>query len=105
MSLYADYHPETSTKGFGYGNKKKAVETLKKLKKMKSNRTYTLQVVNTMYNRAKYHKNRTKDMEDAMKVYEKFLKKYNKKNSNKNSKKKISKKRKVSGKKVSKNVS
>ena len=30
MSLYADYHPETSIKGFGYGNKQKALDTLKK---------------------------------------------------------------------------
>lgn len=48
MSLYADYHPETSIKGFGYGNKQKAIDTLKKLKKMKASRVYTLQVVNTM---------------------------------------------------------
>ena len=78
MSLYADYHPETSIKGFGYGNKQKAIDTLKKLKKMKASRVYTLQVVNTMYNRAKFHAHRTKDMESAMKVYQKFLSNYNK---------------------------
>ena len=92
MSLYADYHPQTSIKGFGYVNKKKAEETLKKLKKMKANRTYTLQVVNTMYNRAKYHPHRTKEMEQAMKVYQKFLKKYKSKN-NKNNKKVLTKKK------------
>ncbi len=94
MSLYADYHPQTSVKGFGYANKKKAQETLKKLKNMNANRAYTLQVVNTMYNRAKYHSHRTKQMEEAMKVYQKFLKKYKSKN-NKNNKKVLTKKKKI----------
>ena len=31
-----------------------------------------------MYNRAKFHAHRTKDMESAMKVYQKFLSNYNK---------------------------
>ena len=75
MSLYANYHPNTSIKGFGYVNKEKAEFTLKKLKKMNANRNYTLQVVNTMYNRAKYHSNRTKDMEKAMKIFKNWLKK------------------------------
>jgi len=89
MSLYADYHPEKSVKGFGYVNKQKAEATLKKLKKMKANRAYTLQVVNTMYNRAKYHSHRTKEMEQAMKVYAEFLKKYKSKTNKKNKKKKV----------------
>lgn len=89
MTLYADYHPETSVKGFGYVNKQKAEATLKNLKKMKANRAYTLQVVNTMYNRAKYHSHRTKEMEQAMKVYAEFLKKYKSKTNKKNKKKKV----------------
>lgn len=90
MSLYADYHPETSVKGFGYVNKQKAEATLKKLKNMKANRAYTLQVVNTMYNRAKFHSHRTKEMEQAMKVYAEFLKKYKSKtNKKKKNKKKV----------------
>ena len=89
MSLYADYHPETSVKGFGYINKQKAENTLKKLKKMNANRAYTLQVVNTMYNRAKYHSHRTKEMQQAMKVYAKFLKKYKSKKNIKKYKKKV----------------
>ena len=31
MNLYADYHPQTSIKGFGFANKEKAEETIKKL--------------------------------------------------------------------------
>ena len=48
---------------------------LDKLKKLNRGRTYDLQVINTMYNRAKYHKFRTKKMEEAMKVFQKYLKK------------------------------
>ena len=33
MSLYADYHPETSTKRTGFKDKEKAKETLKIIKK------------------------------------------------------------------------
>ena len=33
-----------------------------------------MQVVNTMYNRAKFHANQTSDMREAMKVFKKWLK-------------------------------
>jgi hypothetical protein len=62
--------PKTIT---GYGTKEKALETLKNIKKF--DKTYQKQVVNTMYNRAKYHKYQTKGMRDAMKVYKVWLNK------------------------------
>ena len=40
---------------------------------------YQKQVVNTMYNRAKYHPYQTEDMREAMKVFEKWLQKNSKK--------------------------
>lgn len=61
--------PRLST--LGYGTRKKAVDSVKKLKKM--DKSYQRQAATTMYYRAKYHKYRTKDMEAAMKVYKKFL--------------------------------
>ena len=75
-SLYEDKHPNTSTKGTGFKNKQKALDTLDILK----NRDiiYQKQVVNTMYNRAKYNANQTKGMRKAMKVYKEWLKKYKK---------------------------
>lgn len=96
MSLYADYHPESSVKGFGYKNKEVALKTIMKLEKMDKNgelkkkligpdkridaeqiknkiRSYKLQVVNTMYNRAKFHKFRSNDMLEAMKVFKEYL--------------------------------
>jgi hypothetical protein len=118
MDLYADYHPHTSLKGFGFANAEKAKSTLTLLnksvavrKKMKVNPHYKNQVVITMYNRAKYHPNRTSDMLEAMVVFKKYLdehgiktngkvgskgkgkksNKYNKKKSNKSYKSKKNK--------------
>ena len=73
MELYSDRNPKTTIKGFGYGNAKKARNTLKKLRKLNKPEVYKFQVVNTMYYRAKHHKYRTNDMERAMKVFKKYL--------------------------------
>ncbi len=72
--LYNDLHPETSTKATGYKDKKTAYNTLKIIK----NRSlrYQFDVINTMYNRAKYHKKQTKEMRQVMRIYKRWLKKY-----------------------------
>jgi hypothetical protein len=72
-SLYEDKHPNTSTKGTGFKNKEKALNTLKIIKERDIN--YQKQVVNTMMNRAKYHPHQTKEMREAMKVFRNWLKK------------------------------
>ena len=73
-SLYEDKHPNTSTKGLGFKNKEVAEKTLEIIK----NRDiiYQKQVVNTMYNRAKYHPYQTPDMKKAMKVFKEWLNKH-----------------------------
>lgn len=58
-------------KTLGYGTRKKAVNSVKKLKKM--DKAYQRQAATTMFYRAKYHAHRTSDMEAAMKVYKSFL--------------------------------
>ena len=73
--LYNDKNPKTTVKGLGFKNKKKAKDTLKKIKN--KSLIYQNQVVITMYFRAKYHPHRNKDMENAMKVFEKWMKKNN----------------------------
>lgn len=75
--LYADDHPELSTKGTGFKNEKIAINTIKII----SSRSlkYQFDVVNTMYNRAKYHPNQTPDMLKAMVVFKRWLDKYIKK--------------------------
>lgn len=70
-SLYADYHPETSRKSLGYKNKEVAIQTIKKIKKQPLK--YQKAVINTMKNRAKYHKYKTKEMTEAIKVFDKWL--------------------------------
>ena len=74
LSLYADYNPKTTLKGTGF----KDEETAKRTLELIANRelTYQKQVVNTMYNRAKFHPNQTSDMRKAMRVYNKWLLKH-----------------------------
>jgi aromatic ring hydroxylase len=63
----------TSTKGTGFKDKQKALDTLQIIKHR--DLTYQKQVVNTMYNRAKHHPHQTADMKEAMKVFSAWLKK------------------------------
>lgn len=93
MELYSDRNPKTTIKGFGYKDARKARNTLKKLKKLNKPEVYNFQVINTMYYRAKHHKYRTKDMEEAMKVFKKYLDK-RKSKKNKSTKIRTLKKRK-----------
>lgn len=72
-SLYEDNHPKTSMKGTGFKDKQKAIDTLEIIKDRDI--IYQKQVVNTMYNRAKYHPHQTEGMREAMKVFEKWLQK------------------------------
>jgi hypothetical protein len=58
-------------KGTGYGTRKKALATLKKIRRR--SRALQRQVATTMYYRAKYHKYQTQGMRNAMKVYKPFL--------------------------------
>ena len=71
-SLYSSGNKKPRVKT-GYANKEKAEMTLKNIKKEEL--SYQLQVVNTMYNRAKYHKYQTEGMKEAMKIFKNWLKK------------------------------
>lgn len=75
--LYNDLHPGSSLKKTGFKDIKTALRTIK-LVSVRSLK-YQFDVINTMYNRAKYHLNRTKDMDDAMKIFFTWLKDYKKK--------------------------
>lgn len=63
-------HPRLKT--LGYGTEQKAINSVKKLKHFPV--PYQRQAATTMYYRAKYHANQTRNMRKAMKVYGKFLK-------------------------------
>ena len=58
--------------GLGYGTRKRATDSVKRLKKMP--RPYQFQAATTMYYRAKHHARQTPEMRQAMRVYGAFLK-------------------------------
>jgi hypothetical protein len=74
--LYNDLHPTKSLKNTGFKNKETALRTIELVKKRSIR--YQFDVINTMCNRAKYHPNKTKDMEDAIEIFSKWLKNYQK---------------------------
>lgn len=73
--LYTDNNPKTTIKGLGFKDEEKAKETLKIIKS--KDLIYQKRAVITMYYRAKHHPHRTKNMEKAMKIFEKWMKKNN----------------------------
>lgn len=83
LALYSDYIIGSTIHGLGYGTKEKALYTIKKIKNKPIN--YQVSLVNTMLGRAKNHKYRNKDMDEAIKVFNQWLKDYkkNKKKTNK----------------------
>ncbi len=72
-------NPKKSTKNTGFKNKQKAIDTLEIIKKL--DKTKQMQIVLTMYYRAEHHPYKTKDMENAQKVFKKWLKDHGYKNS------------------------
>ena len=81
LSLYSDYNPKTTTYGLGFKNKEKALFTINAIKNRSAK--YQVNVVSTMLGRAKNHPNKTKDMSDAIRVFNDWMKKY-KRNKNEN---------------------
>ena len=74
VELYTNAHPKTTVKGTGYKDKKTALKTLNLIKNKSIQ--YQILVVNVLYQRAKYHKNQTKNMIEAMIIFEKWLKQH-----------------------------
>jgi hypothetical protein len=76
MDLYSNRHPNRTMKGTGFKDKKTALKTIEIIKFRSP--TYQFNVINTMYNRAKFHPHQTTDMQNAMKVFSNWIKKYKK---------------------------
>jgi hypothetical protein len=72
--LYNDLHPEKSLKNTGFKDKSTAIHTIELVSKRSLR--YQFDVINTMYNRAKYHPHITDSMKDAMKIFKKWLQNY-----------------------------
>ena len=81
LSLFSDYNPKTTTKGLGFKNKEKALYTINTIKNRSTK--YQVNVIATMLGRAKHHPNKTRDMNDAIKLFSEWMKQYKrKKNEN-----------------------
>ncbi len=81
LSLYSDYNPKTTTQGLGFKNREKALYTIKTIKNRPIK--YQVNVIATMLGRAKNHPNKTREMEDAIKIFGDWMKKHKgKKNEN-----------------------
>ena len=76
MDLYSNRNPNRTMKGTGFKDKKTALKTIEIIKFRSP--TYQFNVINTMYNRAKYHPHQTSEMRDAMKIFANWIKKYKK---------------------------
>lgn len=74
LGLYADNPKGRKPRvpGTGYGTRKKALNTIKKLRGKPIG--LKRQIATTMYYRAKHHARQTQNMREAMKVYRKYLK-------------------------------
>lgn len=72
--LYTDLHPKTTIHGTGFKDVDTAIRTIQ-LIQHRSLR-YQFDVINTMYNRAKYHPNLTPEMKKAMRIFAKWIKEY-----------------------------
>jgi len=72
LSLYSNYNKDNYTKNLGYKDKEKALYTIDKIKNMPYK--YQMSVVTTMMNRALNHPNKTTGMNDAIRVFRKWIK-------------------------------
>ncbi|KUI69623.1 hypothetical protein VM1G_05096 [Cytospora mali] len=70
--LYTDDTPETALQGGGFKDAETANKTIALVSKRSL--TYQWQTINTMYNRAKHHPKKTKDIEAAEAVFKAWLK-------------------------------
>ena len=76
LSLFSDYNLKTTTQGLGFKDKNKAIYTIKAIKNRELR--YQVNVIATMLGRAKKHPNKTKGMDDAIKIFNSWMKDYKK---------------------------
>jgi hypothetical protein len=74
MSLYTDDNPKNTIPGTGFKDEATVRKTFKLIEKRSP--IYQFSVINTMFNRAKYHPNQTDDIKKAMRLLNKWLKEY-----------------------------
>ena len=77
LSLFSDYNKETTIPNLGFKNKEKALYTINKIKN--KSLKYQVNLISTMIGRAKSHPYQTKEMREAIKIFQKWLDNYHKK--------------------------
>ena len=81
LSLFSDYKPKTTTQGLGFKDKEKAIHTIEMIKNR--DLKYQVNVIATMLGRAKKHPHKTKNMNEAIKVFSIWMKNYKKNRASK----------------------
>ena len=81
LSLFSDYNPKTTTQGLGFKDKEKAIHTIEIIKNR--DLKYQVNVIATMLGRAKKHPHKTKNMNQAIKVFSMWMKNYKKNRASK----------------------
>jgi len=81
LSLFSDYNPKTTTLGLGFKDKEKAIHTIKLIKNR--DLRYQVNVIATMLGRAKKHPHKTKNMNEAIKIFSLWMKNYKKNRASK----------------------
>jgi hypothetical protein len=79
FDLYTDAHPKTTLQGVGFKDADTAIRTIQKVEESKKSDHHKYLIIHTMFYRAKYHPNQTKDMKEAMKIFKDWLDKKKKK--------------------------
>ncbi len=73
FDLYTDAHPKSTLPGVGFKDAETAISTIHRVEKSKKSDHHKYLIIHTMYYRAKYHPNQTKDMKEAMKIFKEWL--------------------------------
>lgn len=79
-NIYTNAHPNTTIKGLGFKDSKKAKETIKILEELVKKEEISIvrakQTINVLIQRAKYHPHKTSQMDKAISIFEKWMLKH-----------------------------
>jgi len=79
-TIYTNAHPNTTIKGTGFKDAKKANETIKIINKKIKNKEISIirakQIINILIQRAKYHPYKTTNMQSAINILQKWMSKH-----------------------------
>ncbi len=71
--LFTDNHPENTIKGLQFKDGQSAWKSIQKIEKSRKTYKHKVQATLAMMQRAKYHYNKTRNIEIAENIYKKYL--------------------------------